>query len=482
MTGEKDLTILQMNDSHGYFEIHPEYYWKDGTQIIEEAGGYARISSYLKKIREENPGSVLALDNGDTIHGTYPAVKSEGRDLIPILNELDFDAWTAHWEFAYGPKHLKEITEKINYPLLAINCYDEDTDGLVFDPYRIVEKGGLKIGVIGIANTIVDKTMPEHFSKGVYLTLGNEELPGYIEELRNEKEVDLIVVLSHLGFPQEVQLTKEVEGIDVMLSGHTHNRLHEAEEIDDTVIIQSGYQGSFIGKLDLKVSDDGIRSYKHELVDIDKSIRPDEKVENMVDQALKPHLKMLNEEVGRTETILARDRSLETTMDNFLLKALIDASGAEMAFSNGWRYGAPVPPGPIKMNDLWNIIPTNPPVSVCDIEGEELWDMMEDNLEKTFSADPYGQMGGYVKRCYGINVYFKVENPEGKRIHEFFVGNDRLEKDKTYHACFVTTQGIPARYGENRENLDIDAITALKKYLKKNDPVKPHLEGTIVQI
>ncbi|MBS3781326.1 MAG: 5'-nucleotidase C-terminal domain-containing protein [Candidatus Thermoplasmatota archaeon] len=471
-----------MNDSHAYLDLHHEYFWKDGEQIYKKVGGYGRIKSYFDKVRKENPDSVIVLDNGDTIHGTYPVVKSKGEVMIPILNRLDFDAWTAHWDFAYGPKHLIDIADELNYPLLAINCYHEDTNELVFDPYKVMEKNGLKIGLIGIANTIVDKTMPDHFSEGIYLTLGDDELTTYIEELKDEKEVDMIVVFAHLGYPQEVKLATDIEGIDVLVSGHTHNRLFDPVKVNDTIIIQSGCHGSFIGRLDLKIEDKKVTDYRHELVEIDKNFEQDSEVERLVNEIKHPQKDILEEIVGETELGLARDKVMETTMDNLLLKSLIHASDAEMAFSNGWRYGSAVPPGKITMEDLWNIIPTNPPVSVCDITGQELWDMMEENLENTFAKDPYDQMGGYVKRCYGINMYFKIENVEGLRIQEFFVGNERLDRNKTYTAAFVTTQGIPAKYGSKKRDLDIDAITALKKYVKENSPVKPQIEGTIVAI
>src|SRR5699024_6670769 len=112
-----------------------------------------------------------------------------------------------------------------------------------FPSHTIVDRADLRIGIIGIAEHIVDKTMPAHFSEGVYFTLGVEELPPIIKKLREEENVDLIIVLSHFGFPQEVQLAKEVEGIDVLLSGHTHNALREPVVINDTIIIQSGCQG-----------------------------------------------------------------------------------------------------------------------------------------------------------------------------------------------------------------------------------------------
>jgi 2',3'-cyclic-nucleotide 2'-phosphodiesterase (5'-nucleotidase family) len=422
------------------------------------------------------------LDNGDTIHGTFLAVKSKGNTVIPVLNALAFDGMTAHWEFAYGPTNFKRIVDKLEYPMLAINCYDKSTGKLVFLPFTIVECGGLRVGILGIAATIVDKTMPRHFSKGIRFTLGNEELPHYIKRLRENEDVDLIVVVSHLGYPQELKLAQEVTGIDILLSGHTHNRLYEAVVVNGAIVMQSGCHGSFIGKLEVQVENKRVRDFRHELISIDESIKPDPEVEALVNSALGPHRDFLQRVVGETKTALHRYTVLEASMDALLLQALTDVSGVELAFSNGWRYGVPIPPGPITMNDLWNIIPTNPPITLCELTGSELWEMMEENLEHTFSRNPYQQMGGYVKRCRGVNIYFKVENPQGKRIQDFFVAGQRLQQSKTYTACFVTEQGVPLSYGRNRQSLDVRAITALQQYLKKHDAVSVDAARTIVAV
>jgi sulfur-oxidizing protein SoxB len=424
---------------------------------------------------------VLAFDCGDTIHGTYAAVKSEGEALIPILNEMGLSAMTAHWEFAYGPEQFKSIVKRLAHPMLAINCYDDATGKLVYPPYTVSETEDLQVGVIGIAATIVDKVMPASFSEGIHFTLGNEELPGHIAALREEEGVDLVVVISHLGFPQEVRLAREVDGIDVLLSAHTHNRLFRPSVVNDTIIIQSGCHGSFLGWLDLEIEGRRVKRYEHQLVVVDEAVAPDPEVQEMVDRTLDPHRERLGRVVGETKTALHRNMVLESTMDNFLLQGLLDATGAEMAFSNGWRYGAPVLPGPVTVNDLWNIIPTNPPVSTVSLTGAEILEMMEENLERTFSRDPYQQMGGYVKRCRGIRSYCKIENAPGNRIQECFVGGKRLEPDAVYRAAFVTMQGVPAKYGTDREHLDIHAIEALERYLVKG-PVHAELQGSVVAI
>src|SRR5262249_3749706 len=162
---------------------------------------YARIATLVKQIRDETEGRVLFCDNGDTFHGTYPVVQTKGEVLLPILNQLGLAAMTAHWDFAYGPEQLKKLASGLKYPILGINAYYENSDRRFFSPYVMQEVGGLKIAVIGIASNIVDKTMPPEFSQGLHFTDGRKELPGFIKEVR-AKGADLVVVLSHLGFPQ----------------------------------------------------------------------------------------------------------------------------------------------------------------------------------------------------------------------------------------------------------------------------------------
>lgn len=475
------LTLVQMNDSHAYFEPHQELFLGGNPPDYRMAGGYARISTLLNQIREEQHGSVLAFDCGDTIHGTYAAVKTQGEALIPILNQLQFDGMTAHWDFAYGPAQLKKIVQQLQYPLLAINCYDTESGNLLFIPATIRDVGGIQVGVIGIASNISQRTMPKPFQKEVSFTLGNQELPRHIEELHNER-VDLIVVLSHLGLPQDIRIAEEVEGIDVLLSGHTHNRLRSPLHVNNTTIIQSGSMGSFLGRLDLTVDNHKVRTVRHQLITVEAAIQPDPLVQELVNKALDPYRTYLNAPVGTTATALNRNTMLEATMDNFLLQALTNTTGREIAFSNGWRYGAPVIPGTITRNDLWNIIPTNPPISTVELRGEEIHRMMEENFESTFSRDPYEQKGGYTKRCLGMTVYCKIENPNGYRIQEIFVHGERLDPLAYYQVVFVTNQGVPSNYGKHRVDLDIHAIDSLEDLLNQGNPIRADLEGSIIAI
>ena len=482
MTAKRSLTIIQMNDTHAYFDLHQEMFWQGDHAVYRPAGGYARIATIVKQIRAESLGSCLFCDCGDTMHGTYPALDTQGQALIPILNSLGLDAMTAHWEFAYGPKIFNQRVAELNYPMLANNVYDKVTKKPVYQSYTVKEIGGLRIGLMGIASNIIDKTMPPSYSEGIYFTLGKDELPPIIDLLRIQEKVDLIVLVSHLGFSQDMKFLSEVHGIDICLSGHTHNRLYNPVINGKTIVIQSGCHGSFLGRLDLEVDGGQIVDYRHRLIEVEAATQPDPTVDELINRALAPYKNDLSEVVGETVTALNRGTTLEATMDNFLLQALLESTGAQLAFSNGWRYGAPIVPGQITLNDLYNIIPMNPPVSTVELTGEEIRAMLEENLERTFSCNPYQQMGGYVKRCLGLNVYFKIENPQGHRIQKIFIGNEELQPDRYYTAVFVTMQGVPQKYGRNRENRSERIIDALRKYLTKHHPVRAELRGTFVAV
>ena len=174
---ERKITLLQINDLHGYIEPHPEVFRGRGRFSYKTCGGLARIATVFRQVRAERPGAVLALDNGDTFHGTFVAINSRGSALVPLVNALAFDAMTAHWEFAYGPAQFRQLAAQLSYPVLAINCYQAESARLAFAPSRVVERAGLRIGIIGIASNIVDKSMPPSYSMGLRFSLGNTELP-----------------------------------------------------------------------------------------------------------------------------------------------------------------------------------------------------------------------------------------------------------------------------------------------------------------
>lgn len=461
-----NLTLLQINDTHGYLEPHPEIQWSAHGPCVVTMGGFARIATVFADARSQ--GEALAFDNGDTFHGTPPLVESRGGSIVPILNALGLSAMTGHWDFAYGPPRLKELAEALSFPFLAANCTAVAPDAPCFAGTTICGEG-TKVGVIGLAATILDKTMPPSFSEGLRFTDGIEESRREASRLRDEG-CDLVVVLSHLGFPQDCALAEAVDGIDVILSGHTHNRMTAPETRNGALIFQSGCHGSFVGRLDLSIERGRVTGSRHRLIPVDESIAEDEEMKALVAEAVAPTRTLREDIVGHTDRLLHRATCLDAPMDDVLLAAVARAAGSRIAFSNGWRYGAPIPPGRVTAHDLLCMVPMNPPIQTAELTGAEVRAMMEDGLESTFSADPFRQRGGYVKRFRGLVFNVKLENPHGARIQAAFTTDgDPLLDDRSYRAAYITEQGVPERYGSGRKTLSVRTIDALRDWFAAPD-------------
>jgi S-sulfosulfanyl-L-cysteine sulfohydrolase len=324
--------------------------------------------------------------------------------------------------------------------------------------------------------------MPAHFSEGVRFTLGRDELPGWIRSVRGDEGADLVVVLSHLGLPQDLKMAREVDGIDVLLSGHTHNRLREPIHVNGAIVIQAGCHGAFVGRLDVEVEGRRLVAHRYALLPVDDRWPEDAEMAALVAAAAEGRSAELGQVVGEVGETLHRYAMFGSPMDDVLLEAIAEAAGVRVAFSNGWRYGAPIPPGPVTVEDLWSIVPTNPPVMTTTLTGAEMVDMLEENLERTFAADPFEQMGGYVKRMRGVKLYVKVENPAVTASIACSWATDPVEPDGTYEVAFITEQGVPARFGRNRRSTGIDAVAALRKLFAARSAVAPTRVGTIFVI
>ena len=108
--------------------------------------------------------------------------------------------------------------------------------------------------------------------------------------------------------------------------------------------------------------------------------------------------------------------------------------------------------------------------------------MLEENLERTFAADPYAQMGGYIKRCRGLTAFVKLENPKGQRLDRLLVGDRPVEPEADYPVAFVTAQGVPERYGRDRRTLDIDTVGALESWFADHTPGETDLPASVLII
>lgn len=473
-----NVTLIQINDLHGYLAPHPELFELLDGEKFRSGGGLARIATMFKDIRREVGDAVVALDNGDTFHGSMAAVWSRGEALVAPMSLLGLDAMTTHWEFAYGLARVRELAERLPYPLIAAN-FTDDGGTLALAPFVVVERGGMTIAVIGLAAVVSVGLLHNAERRTARFEIGDSTLKGLIPMLRRDRGVGLVVVLSHLGFPQDCKLACVVPGIDVILSGHTHDRMHAPAVVNDTLIIQSGAHGSFVGRLDLTVVSSGVTGWRHALLVVDETTQPDGEMSEAVERALADFAAAQRQIVGTTRTALTRYNMLESTMDNLLLDAIAESANVRLAFSNGWRYGAPIPPGPLTEADLWNIVPANPWVSLATLTGDELRELYEANLEATFACDPWEQRGGYVKRCRELRMTFKAQNPAGHRVQELWAEGAPVRGGAAYEVAFLGEQAVPARYTRNRRSTGVRAVDALRQYVRRHDPVEAEVRGAV---
>ena len=477
----KKLTIIQINDVHGHVESHNEVFFENDGLEVREAGGYSRIKTLVDEIRSENPNTLL-LDCGDTFHGTFITTQTQGNAILPIMNAMGIDPATAHWDFAYTPSHLRELSNRLNYPVLSANTYIYDKKKRLFDPYIIKEVDGMRIGIMGMACEHVVQGFPPKFSQGIYMSPEYEEIPKVVSELKNKEKVDFIILLSHLGMPTDYEILKTVSGVDVCVSGHTHNRLNYPIKVGGSILIQSGCHGSFITRLDLDIVNGKVVDYKHKLITVESSIKEYGKIKQLVEEAYEPYNEELDVVVGKTKTLLCRDLSLESTMDNFLLHSISHVTGNKVCFSHGWRYGTPIVPGEITVKDLYNMVPMNPKIINVDMKGYEILELLNLKINKTYNTNPFGQTGGFMQRAIGIKAYIMIESPKEYRIQKLFIDGEEHDKDKTYKVSYITKQAVPKYLGENRQELEITAIDAMKKYLADKGEIEESFTGPFVVI
>lgn len=473
------FTLIQQNDTHGCLEMHNELFWSVDGPILKKTGGFSRISRYVKNLKKEKE-NVLFFDGGDLFHGTLPLVASKGEAILPILQKMNLDGFVpGNWDYAYGKKQLRHLTESLTFPTLACNVADDDAQEGFLKPYVIKELNGIKIGVIGLTYPYVDITMPPDFSTGLSFTKGVEEVRQSVEVLK--RQVDAIVLLSHMGLPLDVKLVSLVDGIDIVLSGHSHDRITTPIIENGAYIVQAGSSSSFLGRLDVEVENGAISDVHYELIEIDESFEEDEEIKRMVDELFSLYKKQRTTVVGETETVLHRMTLEEAPMDKLITDAYLAAFGSSAAFSHGWRYGHPIAAGPLTLFDLHTIIPTNPELFTLELTGAELWDALEHNLEQVYSANPFEQKGGYVLRSSGLKMTFKPYNPKGHRIQSLQIGDEVFQPEKLYRIVGGGSQ--PFKKHEDKKNYQhVYAIDVIQSFLEENGPYEIKFAADIVSV
>lgn len=482
LAGAARLTIMHTND------IHARVREGDGM-------GYAKIAAIIQEIKRSNPNT-LVLDAGDTFHGQTIATLNQGESIVSLMNDLGYDAMTpGNHDFNYGYERLAQLNDLANFPILSANIIKEDGSSL-FDPYVILEKAGLKIGIFGLSTPETTyKTNPKNV-KGLNFTDPVEAAKATVGELKDK--TDLIIALSHLGMDAasvdtSIKVAQEVEGIDLIIDGHSHTVLEHGQKVGDTLIVSTGEYGKNLGIVDIyykagQIGQDGqkgkIAGVEARLISKEQAaeIAEDQAIVSLIDSLETGQADMINEVVGKTAAFLEGDREKvrkgETNLGNMITDAMVYLTGADCALTNGGGIRASIDAGDITKGEVITVLPFGNYIVTLKVTGAEIKAALENGVKA------YPEPSGGFPHVSGIKYTIDVGRPAGDRVEGITVNGQPLDLNKEY---LLATNNFTAAGGDEytmfADNKIINEYEtldeALLAYIQEQETVSTAVGGRI---
>ncbi len=406
-------------------------------------GGYAHLATLVKRVRAARPGRTLLLDGGDTLNGSATALWSRGEDMVRVSNQLGVEVLTPHWEFTYGLERVRELFGDREHAglftgdFVAHNVVKVGWGDRVFRPYTIRPVGGVRVGVIGQAFPYTPVAHPRRYVPDLSFGIQENPLQALVDELRDDKRADLVVLLSHNGITVDLKLAARVRGLDVILGGHTHDALPTPIVVGRTLVVNSGSHGKFLSRLDLDVRRGRIAGSRYRLIPVLAQTLPaDPDMARLIEELRRPHAAALGEPLAVSESLLWRRGNFNGPFDELILDALLKRFDAEVAFSPGFRWGITIVPGQtITLEDVYgHTALTYPNTWTRELTGVEIHRLMEDVADNLFHPDPYYRQGGDMVRLGGLTYTIEPQKTLGHRIRDVRVGDRPLEPGRRYKA------------------------------------------------
>ncbi len=440
LVGEKFLAHYGIQP--GSREAHAFTYlnYVEAAKKFGKVGGFAHLSTLVKNTRAQRPGALL-LDGGDTWQGSGTAYWTNAQDMVDAQKLLGVDVMTAHWEMTYGADRVSEIIEKDfagHIDFVAQNVVDNEWNEPVFKPYVIREINGVPTAIIGQAFPYTPIANPRFMVPDWSFGIREDRMQQMVDEARG-KGAQVVIVLSHNGMDVDLKMASRVTGIDAIMGGHTHDAIPRPVEVKNargiTLVTNAGSNSKFLGVLDLDVRDGKVRDYRYHLLPVFSNLLDaDAEMAAYIDKVRAPYMDRLSEELAVTDELLYRRGNFNGTFDQLICDALIDVQGAQISFSPGFRWGVSVMPGEAITYEhlMTQTAITYPTVTLNNLTGTRIKEILEDVADNLFNQDPYYQQGGDMVRTGGLKYSIDPTAGMGSRISDMEVDGKPVEPNAEY--------------------------------------------------
>ncbi len=491
------LTLLHTADIHSQVMTHDEFFIENGKPVFKKRGGLASLKTMINTLRNQNAVNTLVIDGGDCFQGSGIAALSEGRAIVPLMNNIGYDIMLpGNWEVVYGKEMMMQDMFGYNALKVCANMYHDTSDemkgDLIFPPYFVKHIAGIKIGFIGYNDPLTPKRQSPAYCEGIKFTPPENNVAKYIKILKEYEKCQLVFLLTHMGLAQQFGLSnmEQIKGVDYILGADTHERLRKPVQGKYAKVTEPGAFGSFIAKLDIVMENGVIKDQVYQLLDVDpEQYKEDEEMKRLIAKAKEPYKKELSRVIGKTKLPLVRYYVIESPMDNFITDAIMWKFKPDIALSNGFRFCPPLLPDPatgmadITVDYLWSMLPVDSEAKKGSISGKQLWQWMETELENAFAKDPAKRLGGWVVRFKGMEVNFTLGNDAGKRVNYIKVAGQPIDLNREYSFIACEREGDPdtticrVQGVKQPKLLGYTMHKVIEEYLAVHSPIAPVIEG-----
>lgn len=421
------LTIIHMNDTHGRDEEEIIITKGDNPQTNHKYGA-ARRATYIKEVKATND-NVLILHAGDTITGSVYSTVFKGRDEVDIMNMIGVDAATIGNHFVdYGLENFTEIMKERKFPTLSINIKNKSDGSLYATPYIITNVNGLNVAIIGLTTT--DAVYNPEYVKDLIFDEEIKTLKDFVKKTPLHKTNDITILLSHIGYEADKKVAEAIPNtFDIIIGGHSHTELKEADIVKGTPIVQTGYYGMNLGHIDLSVSNGIVDKSNliYKLIPMDENIAQDSDMLKFIAEMKGTVDKEFNVRIATLPFELehAGIRSNSMALGNFASDLVIDSyPNIDMVLMNSGGLRTPLPKGNITLGKIQNeFFPFDNEVIIVSLSGGDVIEMLEISGKKRGA-------GAFLQLSRGMEVKYNAGN--GDLIYAKLNGED-INSSKDYN-------------------------------------------------